>query len=142
MAEYIVENGVKETLVVKMGITELVDDAIENGVKETNSWNESIIGDLNQNGCIDNVIENGVKETKTPDDGDIMSTVEWMKQNNSTSYTKMIDGVIDNGIKGTINCTWNDPNLINEVINNGIKKTSPLDPSFSTRFIDGDKNND
>ncbi len=44
-------------------------------------------------------------ETKTPGkDGDILSTIEWMEENKSTSYTKMIDDVIDNGEK--INGTY------------------------------------
>jgi hypothetical protein len=30
-----------------------------------------------------------------------MSTVEWMKENNSTSYPKMIEDVINNGVKET-----------------------------------------
>jgi len=31
-----------------------------------------------------------------------MSTVEWMKENNSNSYPKMIDDVIDNGVKEVV----------------------------------------
>jgi hypothetical protein len=38
--------------------------------------------------------------------------------------------------------TNNLPKLIDNVIENGVKKTSPLDPEFSVRFIDGDENND
>jgi len=121
-----IENGVKET---KLGAPDnrdyFINEAIQNGIKETNhiknnvretkQFEEHLIG------TIDEVIKNGVKETKTPGkDGDILSTVEWMNENNSSSYTKMI----------------------NDVLDNGVKKISPLDPEFSVRFIDGDENND
>jgi hypothetical protein len=78
------------------------------------------------------VIKNGVKETKTPGkDGDIMSTIEWMNENNSSSYTKMIEDVIENGVKETKVCHYTDPktNIIHvrwpdkivDVIENGEK---------------------
>jgi hypothetical protein len=57
---------------------------------------------------IDDVIENGVKEIKTPNkDGDIQSTLEWMYKNNyqdDYNGSKMINNVIDNGEK--INGTY------------------------------------
>jgi len=50
------------------------------------------------NEYLDDAIRFGVKETKTPGkDGDIMSTLEWMGENNSSSYTKMIEDVIQSG---------------------------------------------
>jgi hypothetical protein len=49
---------------------------------------------------MEDALQNGIKETKTPGkDGDILSTIEWMEENKSTSYPKMIDDVIDNGEK-------------------------------------------
>ena len=115
-----IENGVKETQfndnenkswvegVIKGGVkhTEIgwhqcnnIDDVIDYGVKEifdTEFMPQAIVNDI---------IQNGVKETKTPGkDGDILSTIEWMEENKSTSYTKMIDDVIDNGEK--INGTY------------------------------------
>jgi hypothetical protein len=52
---------------------------------------------------IDDVIDNGVKEIKTPNkDGDIQSTLEWMYKNNyqdDYNGSKMINNVIENGIK-------------------------------------------
>jgi hypothetical protein len=114
------KNGVKETQfndnenkswvegVIKGGVkhTEIgwhqcnnIDDVIDYGVKEifdTEFMPQAIVNDI---------IQNGVKETKTPGkDGDILSTIEWMEENKSTSYTKMIDDVIDNGEK--INGTY------------------------------------
>jgi hypothetical protein len=48
-----------------------------------------------------------------------MSTVEWMMENNSTSYPKMIDDVIENGIKETlVSGSWNNDKM-GEVIENG-----------------------
>jgi hypothetical protein len=113
-----------------------MEDALQNGVKETNYWDESIDGNLNEFGCVDNVIENGVKkispldpefsvrfidgnrdndwelvpninevidngvkETKTPGNGDLLSTFQWMEENNTKSVPKMIDDVIENGYK-------------------------------------------
>jgi hypothetical protein len=65
-------------------------------------------------------VGDGVKETKTPGkDGDILSTIEWMKENNSTSYPKLIDDVIENGIKETlVSGSWNNDKM-DEVIENG-----------------------
>ena len=112
-----------------------IDGVIKNGVKETINWSDSIDGDLNQNGCIDNVINDGVKETKTPGwDGDIISTVEWLNENNSTSYSKMINDVIENGVKETVAAGYTDPKTnilhikwgdqIDDVIDNGVKETN------------------
>jgi hypothetical protein len=95
-------NKVKDTM-LERNITEgEVEEIIENGVKYT-----SVLKHFEEHlaGTIDDVINEGVKETKTPGkDGDIMSTIEWMGENNSTSYTKMIDDVIENGEK--INGTY------------------------------------
>jgi hypothetical protein len=123
-----------------------VDDVIEKGVIETkgdtsqnpmgkvtkvikNGINKSIAAGYEHPNSlvyvkwpdeIDEVLENGVKETKTPGkDGDILSTIEWMKENNSTSYTKMINDVIENGIKETlVSGSWNNDKM-DEVIENG-----------------------
>jgi hypothetical protein len=90
----VVDDGVKETNHVDvMGFfNNKMEDTLQNGIKETNSWNDSIIGDLNQNGCIDNVIENGVKETKVSnycgDNTEFIITDQWI-----------IDRVIENGVK-------------------------------------------
>jgi hypothetical protein len=104
------QNGVKETKTIgkespnypKM----VIDDIINNGVKETNHIKNNVREtkqfEEHLSGTIDEVIKEGVKETKTPGkDGDIMSTVEWMEENNSSSYTKMINDVIENGVKET-----------------------------------------
>jgi hypothetical protein len=85
-----------------------IDGVINNGVKEIYNYK----GFRPRN--IDDIIQTGIKETKTPGNGDIVSTVEWMKENNSNSYPKMIDDVIQDGVKETKVCNYTDPktNLI------------------------------
>ena len=160
--EHTIENGVKKTGPIQHKY--MVEDIIENGELKTSPRNleqfgqgyslwktETVInegvkeikGDSSQNpmGKVSKVIDNGVKETKTPGDGDIVSTVEWMKENNSNSYPKMIDDVIENGVKeiktpnkdGDIQSTlewmyknnyqddYNGSKMINNVIENGEK---------------------
>ena len=129
-----IQNGVKDTDYRILRVRGQVKDIIQNGVKETNSTNFpsgecGYIREILRNGIkevqplpaqdgnrdwgnyyyrkgnptkpfneyLDDAIRFGVKETKTPGDGDIMSTVEWMKENNSTSYPKMIEDVIQSG---------------------------------------------
>jgi len=187
----VLENGIKETKSYDLNNDFDTNEVIKTGVKETESWDDSINGELNQNGLIDIVIrdgiketkynqsfqepkfkevlkngvketyddayhhkdridgvikngvretelhkgnrpiatnyaiERGVKETKTPGDGDIVSTIEWMNENKSTSYTKMINDVIENGVKETKPMDeWvNTKNIVGKVIDNGIKET-------------------
>jgi hypothetical protein len=96
----IIENGVKETnKSLRIDGSLVIEDTIQNGVKLTQ------FNDNENKSWVEGVIKNGVKETKTPGkDGDILSTIEWMKENKSNSYTKMIDDVIDYGEK--INGTY------------------------------------
>jgi hypothetical protein len=123
-----IQNGVRHTqerIVIKKSI---VDDAIENGVKETSSRNLDHFGIGYTLWKTQTVINEGVKETKTPGDGDIVSTVEWMKENNSTSYPKMIDDVIENGekINGTYVGGKRQKENIEVVIDYGVKQTKPI----------------
>jgi len=91
----VIENGVKETHDDAYHHKGRIDGVINNGVKEIYNYK----GFRPRN--IDDIIQTGIKETKTPGNGDIVSTVEWMKENNSTSYPKMIDDVIQDGVKET-----------------------------------------
>jgi len=120
----IVENGVKETIECDWNIPKyVINEVIIEGVKETNhvdvmKFFDNKMEDTLKNGVrhtlnteymptsmVEDIIQNGVKETKTPGkDGDILSTIEWMEENKSTSYTKMINDVLDNGEK--INGTY------------------------------------
>jgi hypothetical protein len=97
----IVKDGVKETSLKRGTRPFMVKDTIKNGVKETNPVDVMKFFDNK----MEDALQNGIKETKTPGkDGDILSTIEWMKENKSNSYTKMIDDVIDYGEK--INGTY------------------------------------
>jgi hypothetical protein len=119
--EGVIKNGVKETHDDVYHHKGRIDGVIKNGVKETKGHG------FEQQNIIDDIVKDGVKETKTPGkDGDILSTIEWMEENKSTSYTKMIDDVIDNGEK--INGTYVGGNRqkenIESVIGYGTKNPS------------------
>jgi hypothetical protein len=47
-----------------------------------------------------------------------------MKENNSTSYTKMIDDVIENGVKETLNTEYMPQAMVEDTIQNGTKNPS------------------
>ena len=144
--EEIVENGVKETIECDWNIPKyVINEVIIEGVKETNhvdvmKFFDNKMEDTLKNGVrhtlnteymptsmVEDIIQNGVKETKTPGkDGDILSTIEWMEENKSTSYTKMIDDVIDNGekINGTYVGGKRQKENIESVIGYGTKNPS------------------
>jgi len=117
--EDVVKNGVRHTLNTEYMPTSMVEDIIQSGVKRTmpgssnhfglkvtikNGVKRSLPESFVDSSTIIDIIQNGVKETKTPGNGDIESTIEWLKENNSTSYPKMIDDIIENGEK--INGTY------------------------------------
>jgi hypothetical protein len=134
------QNGVKETNYDTDNYTDDVNEVIREGVR-TSHPRQYVGGDIvdkvidkgiieihddvyHHKGRIDGVIKNGVKETKTPGkDGDIMSTVEWMMENNSTSYPKMIDDVIENGVKETFDTEFMPKAIVEDIIQNGVKET-------------------
>jgi predicted peroxiredoxin len=142
-----IKNGVKETfnfdekhsLSYEQGVKKLVEDTIKNGVRHTeigwhqcNNIDEAIEKGVKETSLkrgtrpfmVNDTVKNGVKETKTPGkDGDIMSTVEWMMENNSTSYPKMIDDVIENGVKETFDTEFMPKAIVEDIIQNGVKET-------------------
>ena len=135
--EGIIQNGVRKTHIGKLHWLPMVEDTIQNGVKEIH-WvqysNLRSVEDTIQNGIketkhgihffedtTENVIKNGIKKTKSPGaDGDLLSTIEWMESNNTKSVPEMIDDVITNGIKET---NWrkvdNHPTYLDNIINKG-----------------------
>jgi hypothetical protein len=151
MVQDIIENGVKETKVEKRdGIKDTkIEETIQNGVKEikysTYDLNDCIVKDVIKEGVketlrasylnVDDVIDNGVKEIKTPNkDGDIVPFAEWMKENNSSSYTKMIDEVIESGVKKTMLRQHITDGNVETIIETGIKEVQPL-PDQSGELI-------
>jgi hypothetical protein len=153
-----IENGVKLTGRIHKDYTKVVEHLIENGVKKTGPiQHKYMVEDIIENGVrhtlnteyipktmVEDIIENGVKETKTPGNGDLVSTVEWMKENNSNSYTKMIDDVIESGIKEIRPSGCVDPKTgifhyriqeqVDDVVDNGVKEVQPL-PDQSGELI-------
>jgi predicted peroxiredoxin len=121
------QNGVKLTGRIHKDYTKVVEYLIENGVRKTYHDTDNYTDDVEE------VIREGVKETKTPGkDGDILSTIEWMKENKSNSYTKMIDDVIENGVKEIRPSGCVDPKTgifhyriqeqVDDVVDNGVKE--------------------
>ena len=133
--EDVIREGVKHTEYGDwLDGDERLDDIIDNGIKETKK------GGFNQDFQMFGTIENGVKETKTPGDGDIVSTIKWMKENNTDSVPDMINDIIDNGVKETTPGGYlgsvemkgkivhqfehsKQDDDVKDVIKNGIKKT-------------------
>jgi hypothetical protein len=149
-----IQNGVKEIHWVEYSNLRSVEDAIQNGVKHT-EYGDWLDGDER----FDDIIQNGVKETKTPGaDGDILSTLEWIKENNTVNIPELINDVIEhgvkltnsslqidgscvvedviqNGIKETHDDVYHHKGRVGGVIKNGIKETKLIDYSDNTEFI-------
>ena len=126
LIEDVINDGVKETYDDEYHHKGRIDGVIKNGVKETHreicEYKETI----------DYIIQTGVKETKTPgDDGDIVGVMNWMMENNTKNVPKMIDDIIENGVKKTMAGNYTDPSTsllyikweaqIEDVIDNGNK---------------------
>jgi len=72
---------------------------------------------------VQDVVQNGIKETKSPGaDGDLLPTLEWMKENNTVNIPELINDVIENGVKHT-EVGWAQYNSVDDVIERGIKRT-------------------
>jgi predicted peroxiredoxin len=143
IVEDTIENGVKETHSgCDLLVDDYIEDTIQNGVKYTRRNGDSMNTDAEdaiQNGVkhteygdwldgderFDDIIQNGVKETKTPGaDGDILSTLEWIKENNTVNIPELINDVIEHGVKLTNSSLQIDGScVVEDVIQNGIKET-------------------
>jgi hypothetical protein len=122
----VIKNGTLETYEVDWDVPiDVIEYVINDGIKDTKVCNytdpNTQLMWVKWGNQIEEVTENGVKKTKTPgEDGDIVGVLNFMTEHKTNNLPKLIDNVIENGVK----------------------KTSPLDPEFSVRFIDGDENND
>jgi len=100
-----IQNGVKKTHFDSREIKTWVNDVINEGVKETTALDPSfsvryINGDFEMVPVVEEIIKNGIKKTKTPGkDGDILGVMDWMEENKTNSVPKMIDDIIENGVK-------------------------------------------
>lgn len=109
LIDNVINDGIKTELMWIKWDNHL-DEVYEKNIKETNSWNESIIGDLNQYGCIDAVIKEGVKETKS------------IGKESPNYPTPVINHIIINGVKETKgDASQNPMGKVNKVIKEGIK---------------------
>jgi hypothetical protein len=135
-----IQNGVKETQSSPLNRPFYVEDTIQNGVKETfeGIGTEGIhVEDVIQNGVrstcfnrpflfewVEDTIKNGVKETKTPgEDGDIMGALDFMSDNNTNNLPQLIDNVIKNGVKRTEGGVLFDETKVDRIISEGVKET-------------------
>lgn len=139
-----IQNGVKYTHERLDNLRDCVYDVIENGVKETKPMDEWV----NSESIVEKTIQGGIKETKTPgDDGDLLSTMEWMEENETNSVPKLIDYVVKHGVKETKSVSNNFEDVmfsdkisphtyaddftqdhwVQTVVENGIKQTNTWD---------------
>ena len=115
----VIRDGVKETnhVDVMKFFDNKIEDTLENGVKS--STPRQYVGE----NIIDKIIDKGVIET----------------HREICEYKHTVEHIIQTGVKETIECDWKIPKyVINEVIIEGVKETTALDPSFSVRYINGD----
>jgi hypothetical protein len=95
-------------------------------VKKTLSVEEGTFTSIGFGIHVEDTLQNGIKETKTPGaDGDIESTLEWIKENDYNYPLNLIDDVIDNGVKytgGIGNPNWMG-NKVEDAIQNGVRHT-------------------
>lgn len=124
-----IQNGVKETFdFMEQNINEYeIDDTIQNGVKET-KYNQSY-----QEPKFKDVLENGVKETidLEMDDEEVVEyiietkIIEKSVTEHSLTFAKMkidCEDVIENGVKHT-EIGWHQCNNIDDTIEHGMKST-------------------
>jgi predicted peroxiredoxin len=136
----IVENGVKEVKTDDsyrnyFRQSNKSEQVIEDGVKLTEDWRgdrEPIIDKIiketvtgsDKTLIAESVIKNGIKETKTPgEDGDIMGTIDFMSDNNTNNLPQLIDNVIKNGVKRTEGGVLFDETKVDRIISEGVKET-------------------
>ena len=140
----IIQNGVKDTQPLASILGGLdIEETIQNGVKHTR-------GSVNRGKKIEETIQNGVKktvglhssevtpkeiekvikETKTPgEDGDIVGVLDFMSDNNTNNLPQLIDDVIENGIKHTHSDGGTQETNVEDTIQNGVKEIHWVDYS-------------
>jgi hypothetical protein len=90
------QNGVKEIYSTLRRTKIGVDDIIENGVKVAKPMDEWV----NTERIVDEVVKDGVIKIKTPgEDGDLVGVLSFMEDNDTNSIPQLIDDVIENGVK-------------------------------------------
>jgi len=121
-AKQVIRDCVKETIDLEMDDEEVVEDTIQNGVKETLSTAGKPLR-------VEDTIENGVKDTllwlntrTTVVEGAIQNGVKQTKRSYEGSRKQRTYYVIENGVRHTM---WsNDDDDVEDAIGNGVKLTS------------------
>ena len=146
MSEQVINNGIKETVcgvlqtynpmnfepvTKEMKRMNEVNIVLEKGIKEVkelpdksgelNGYGEYYARQKNRtyphNDIVNDVIRDGIKETKTPNDQNFVDTLDFLDYNGSTSVPNIIDQVIENGINQT---NWrkvdNHPTFVDRII--------------------------
>jgi hypothetical protein len=72
---------------------------------------------------VENTIENGVKYVRTPGVGDLESTMDFMNENNTLDVQKLLDDVIENGVKEAKEDRLFRTIRVMNTIKNGVKET-------------------
>jgi len=136
--EETIQDGVKYTTTEEVDCMIQVKDTIQNGVKETKEFKQDRNSSHGIFKMVDempthipmvqvqDVIQEGVKETKTVEDGDIIGSICFMNDNNTTNVRHLISDVVQNGVKHTIAenpYAWRN---VEGVIENGIKEVIEL----------------
>ena len=90
--EEVIKEGVKKTHFDSREIKTWIDGVINKGVKQT-LWISA-----EREWLVRDTLEKGIKKTKS-DNGDLVSAIEWMDENKTNNVPKMIDDIIENGVK-------------------------------------------
>jgi hypothetical protein len=116
-----IQNGVKDTAPVRRAAFTVVEDAIQNGVKDTLVWPRILYR------CVEDAIQNGVKDTRSQEMM-LSPVVEDAIQNGvkntypgSPAHLRQVEDTIQNGVKNTGYSEISGNGPIEEVIQNGIK---------------------
>jgi hypothetical protein len=112
-----IQNGVKHTIDIEFRNKFIIEDTIQNGVKETQTRMWPPVG------AVEDTIQNGVKDVRTPGVGDLESTMEFMNENNTLDVQKLLDDVIENGVKEAKEDRLFRTIRVMNTIKNGVKET-------------------
>jgi predicted peroxiredoxin len=96
------------------------EQVIEDGVKLT----EETVTGSDKTLIAESVIKNGIKETKTPgEDGNIIGALDFMSDNNTVNIPQLIEDIITNGVKRTEGGVLFDETKVDRIISEGVKET-------------------
>ena len=108
IVDEVVKYGVKEIKGHGFEQQNIIEDTIQNGVKVSKPMEEWV----NTERIVDEVVKYGVKKIKTHgEDGDLLGFLDFMLDNNTDSAPQLIDDVIINGVKETQPLPAQDGNM-------------------------------